>query len=178
MGGMKNLFRGFIGMAIYMTTTMLIPALSFDYVDKMEISIPPTGQILDIEIAKGGIAVVIFWLVALGLTISGLAFFTWSSPKDSRRKVVFSILLVFANCFYLWSYKFSGATAFGIQIPGLGRVTLDFVGMVLLYLGAYTLIIVAKIWKLIEVEFGKRKEKKEEKVFVPESTFGKDGGAL
>ncbi|GAG67854.1 unnamed protein product [marine sediment metagenome] len=47
----------------------------------------------------------------------------------------------------------------------------------MLYLGAYALIIVAKIWKLIEVEFGKRKEKKEEKVFIPESTFGKDGGA-
>ncbi|GAG67857.1 unnamed protein product [marine sediment metagenome] len=107
MGGMKNIFRGFIGMAIYMTTTMLIPALTFDYVDKMVIPIPP-DEILDIEIAKGNIAVVIFWLVALGLTISGLAFFSWSSPKESRRKIVFSILLVVAHCFYLWSYKFSG----------------------------------------------------------------------
>lgn len=176
MGGMKNIFRGFIGMAIYMTTTMLIPALTFDYVDKMVIPIPP-DEILDIEIAKGNIAVVIFWLVALGLTMSGLAFFSWSSPKESRRKIVFSILLVVAHCFYLWSYKFSGATAFGVEIPGLGRVTFDFAGIVLLYLGAYALIIVAKIWKLIEVEFGKRKEKKEEKVYIPESTFGKDGGA-
>ncbi len=177
MGGMKNIFRGFIGMAIYMTTTMLIPALTFDYVDKMVIPIPP-DEILDIEIAKGNIAVVIFWLVALGLTISGLAFFSWSSPKESRRKVVFSILLVFAHCLYLWSYKFSGATAFGVEIPGFGRVTFDFAGIVLLYLGAYALIIVAKIWKLIEVEFSKRKEKKEEKVYIPESTFGKDGGAI
>ena len=178
MGGMKNIFRGFIGMVIYMTTSLLIPALTFHYVDIMEIPIPPTGEILDIQIAKGSIEVVIFWLIALGLTISGLAFFSWSSPKGSRRRVVFSIILVFVNCLYLWSYKFSGATIFGIEIPGLGGVILDFAGMVLLYLGAYALVIVAKIWKLIEVEFSKRKEKKEEKVYIPESTFGKDGGAV
>ena len=178
MGGMKNIFRGFIGMAIFLTTTLLIPFLTFDYVDKMEISIPPTDQILDIQIAKGNIAIVLFWLVALGLVISGLAFFSWSSPKNSRRKIVFSMLLVFTNCFYLWSYKFSGATLFGIEIPGLGSVTLDFAEMVMLYLGAYTLIIIAKIWKLIEVEIGKRKEKKEEKVYIPDSTFGKEGGAV
>ncbi|MBA7507381.1 hypothetical protein ES706_06100 [subsurface metagenome] len=177
MGGMKNIFRGFIGMAIYIITSMLIPILTFDFVDNMEIPVPP-DQILNIDIAKGNIDVVKFWLVALGLTMSGLAFFSWSSPKESRRKVVFGILLVFAHCFYLWSYKFSGATAFGVEIPGFGRVTFDFAGIVLLYLGAYALIIVAKIWKLIEVEFGKRKEKKEAKVYIPESAFGKDGGAI
>ncbi len=177
MGGMKNIFRGFIGMAIYIITFMLIPILTFDFVDNMEIPVPP-DQILNIDIAKGNIDVVKFWLIALGLMISGLAFFTWSSPRNSRRKIVFSMLLVFTNCFYLWSYKFSGATLFGIEIPGLGSVTLDFAEMVMLYLGAYTLIIIAKIWKLIEVEIGKRKEKKEEKVYIPDSTFGKDGGAV
>jgi hypothetical protein len=177
MGGIKNIFRGFLGMAIYMTTTMLIPILTLDYVDKLVIPITPE-QTINIEMAQGQIATIIFWLTALGLVISGLAFFSWSSPSSSRRKVIFSIILVIANCFYLWSYKFSGATQISIQIIGFGSMTLDFGLMAMLYLGAYSLVIIAKFWKLIEVDFAKRKEKKEEKIYVPESTFGKEGGAV
>lgn len=176
MGGIKNIFRGFIGMAIYMTTLLLIPFLTFDFIENLEIPIPP-DEVLNFEVAQGNINIVLFWLVALGLTISGLAFFSWSSPRDSRRKVVFSMLLVFTNCFYLWSYKFSGATSFGVEIPGYGGFSLDVADMIMLYLGAYTLIIIAKIWKLIEVDLAKRKEQKKEKQYVPDSTFGKEGGA-
>jgi len=177
MGAVKNILFGLIMMGVYMTTTILIPYFTFDFVNQLSMPITET-QSLDLQMAQGDIDTIFFWLISLGLVISGLAFFSYSSPRKSRRAVVFSILQVLANGFYLWSYKFSGAAELTIDIVELGSLSLDLTETVSLYLGAYSLIIFYKLWKLIEVDYGQRKELREKKKLLPETTFGKDGGAL
>ena len=175
MGAAKNIIRGLIVMGIYITTTIVIPIFTFDFVTNLSIEVVP-GQTIDITMAQGDVDAIFYWLISLGLVISGLAFFSQSSPRKSRRAVIFSILQVLANGFYLWSYKFSGAAVLELQIVNLGVIQIDLIEMLSLYLGAYSLVIITKLWKLAEVDYYSRKDKGERKKLLPETTFGKDGG--
>lgn len=177
MGAGKNITRGLIVMTIYIFTTIVIPYITFDFVTNLSIPITDT-QTVDITMAQGDVDAIFYWLISLGLVISGLAFFSQSSPRKSRRAVIFSILQVLANGFYLWSYKFSGAAVLELTIIDLGIVQLDLIEMLSLYLGSYSLVIITKLWKLAEVDYYSRQEKGERKKLLPETTFGKDGGVM
>ncbi|MFX1488809.1 MAG: hypothetical protein ACFFBI_06665, partial [Promethearchaeota archaeon] len=91
-----------------------------------------------------------FWLIAFGLLTSGLAFFKYSSPKQSIRKAVFALLHVLVNCLYIWSYKFSGATELTFVIVNFGSFSLNAEQMLLIYMGVYFLTIVLRIYDLID----------------------------
>ncbi len=155
MGGTKNMIRGVIATSLYLTTTIIIPFLLFRWIKNFKL--PQIGQIL---MTQENYETIIFWLTAFGLLISGIAFFAFSSPKQSIRRGVFSLVLVIVNCLYLWSYKFSGATEviFNIDLPGFtGFLSLDLQQMVLTYMGIYFLMMVLKVYDVIDFIINRKK---------------------
>ena len=151
MGAPKNMLRGFIFMAIYTVLTIVIPFLTFTYIRELTVSGLP------IEITQEIYEAISFWVISFGLLISGCAFFTYSSPKQSIRKGVLALIQVLLNCLYLWSYKFSGATDIRMGITGYGHVILILQQMVLVYMGIYFLTIIIKIYDLVDFTVNREK---------------------
>ncbi len=144
MGAPKNMIRGIIFMGIYTVVTIVVPLLTFSYIRQLSV------EGYAIELTQQGYEIISFWIVAFGLLISGCAFFTFSSPKQSIRKGVFALIQVLINCLYMWSYKFSGATDIRIDISGYGFVILIVQDLVLVYMGVYFLTITIKIYDLVD----------------------------
>ncbi|KKN32213.1 hypothetical protein LCGC14_0816060 [marine sediment metagenome] len=159
MSGTTNIIRGIIFTIIYIITTILVPFFIFRWVMNFQVAIPPDGEIA-IEMTQESYDRIIFWIIAFGLLISGCAFFSYSSPKQSIRRGVFALIQVIVNCLYLWSYKFSGATEvrFNIDIPAFsGFVMLNLEQMILIYLGIYFLTIVIKSYDIIDFIINRKK---------------------
>ena len=159
MSGTTNIIRGIIFTIIYIITTILVPFFIFRWVMNFQVAIPPDGEIA-IEMTQESYDRIIFWIIAFGLLISGCAFFSYSSPKQSIRRGVFALIQVIVNCLYLWSYKFSGATEvrFNIDIPAFsGFVMLNLQQMILIYLGIYFLTIVIKSYDIIDFIINRKK---------------------
>ena len=155
MSGTTNMVRGAIVTAIYLVTTVIIPFFVFRWVKNYEFAI--IGKIL---MTQESYDTIIFWIMAFGLLISGLAFFSFSSPKQSVRRGIFALLQIIVNCLYLWSYKFSGATEiiFNIDTPQFtGFLSLNLQQMVLTYMGIYFLMIVVKLYDIIDFIINKKK---------------------
>jgi len=155
MGATKNMIRGTIYTSVYAVTTIIIPFLLFNWVRNLQI--PLVGEI---TLTQENYENIIFWILAFGLIISGCAFFSYSSPKQSIRRAVFALIQVIVNCLYLWSYKFSGATEilFNFTISGYtGFLSLSLQTMVLVYMGVYFLTIVLKIYDLIDFSINRKK---------------------
>jgi len=155
MGATKNMVRGTIYTSIYVVTTIIFPLLLFNWVRNLQI--PLVGEI---TLTQENYENIIFWIVAFGLIISGCAFFSYSSPKQSIRRAVFALIQVIVNCLYLWSYKFSGATEilFNFNISGYsGLLSLNLQTMVLVYMGVYFLTIVLKIYDIIDFSINRKK---------------------
>jgi len=155
MGATKNMIRGTIYTSVYAVTTIIIPFLLFNWVRNLQI--PLVGEI---TLTQENYENIIFWILAFGLIISGCAFFSYSSPKQSIRRAVFALIQVIVNCLYLWSYKFSGATEilFNFTISGYtGFLSLNLQTMVLVYMGVYFLTIILKIYDLIDFSINRKK---------------------
>jgi len=155
MGATKNMIRGTIYTSVYVVTTIIIPFLLFNWVRNLQI--PLVGEI---TLTQENYENIIFWILAFGLIISGCAFFSYSSPKQSIRRAVFALIQVIVNCLYLWSYKFSGATEilFNFTISGYtGFLSLNLQTMVLVYMGVYFLTIILKIYDLIDFSINRKK---------------------
>jgi hypothetical protein len=151
MGAVKNMVKGFIYGGIYSVITIVIPLLTFSWLRQMVIQgFPLTFEQQDYQN-------VVFWLTAFGLVISGIAFFTYSSPKKSIRRAVFALIQVLVNCLYLWSYKFSGATEIEFVIVNFGYFSLNIQQMVLIYMGIYFLTIVLKVYDIIDFTINREK---------------------
>lgn len=151
MGAVRNMVRGSIYSAIYAVTTIVIPVVTFSWIWSMVVQ----GFPLDFE--QQDYQNVIFWVLALGLVITGCAFFSHSSPKQSIRRGVFALIQVIVNCLYLWSYKFSGATDIQFTIVSYGSFSLDIQQMVLIYMGIYFLTIVIKVYDIIDFAVNREK---------------------
>ncbi len=157
MGAPKNMIKGFIFMGIYITITIVIPYLTFTYIKGLEIEGIP------IILSQEDYDTIIYWVTAFGLVISGCAFFTFSSPKQSIRKGSFALIQVILNCLYLWSYKFSGATDIQIDISGggiNGYVILGIQQFILVFMGIYFLTITIKIYDLVDFTVNREKIRK------------------
>ena len=146
MGAIKNMVRGIIFTAIYITTTIIIPYMTFTFFKNLPIS----GLGIDFGLTQQKYESIVYWLLALGLVISGCAFFSYSSPSQSIRRGVFALIQVLLNCFYIWSYKFSGATEIAFVVEGFGGLYIDFGQLILLSMGIYFLTISIKIYDLID----------------------------
>ena len=141
----KNIIRGVGFTLIYIITTMVIPYLTFSWVKELSIF-----GIIDIEMTQSQYDKIIFWVLAFGLVISGSAFFSYSSPPQSIRGGVFALIQVILNCFYIWSYKFSGATEIQFDIVNFGFFYLNLQQMIVTYLGIYFLTILLKAYDIVD----------------------------
>ncbi|MFO7795341.1 MAG: hypothetical protein ACQERB_10685 [Promethearchaeati archaeon] len=152
MGAAKNMVKGFLFMIGYVGFTIIVPFITFSWIRTLEIS----G--IELGLTQQGYENIIFWVVAFGLLISGCSFFTYSAPKQSIRKGVFALIQIILNCMYLWSYKFSGATAVEFEIILYdGFVTINLEQMVLIYMGIYFLTIAIKIYDLVDFTINRDK---------------------
>ena len=148
MGWFPNILKGIIYMGVYLTTTMIIPSLTFTWIREIQV----LGVSIVLEQAE--YERIIFWISAFGLLISACAFFNYSSPKQSIRKGTFALIQILLNCLYIWSYKFSGATEVKFEIvfevTNVGFIAIDVQNMVMLYMGIYFLTIVLKGYDLVD----------------------------
>ena len=151
MGSVKNMVRGTIFTAIYVVTTIIIPLATFTLLFEFLV------QDLPLEFVQQDLNNIVFWIVAFGLLISGCAFFTFSSPKQSIRRAIFAVIQVLVNCLYLWSYKFSGAAVLSFIIVDFGVMTLNVQQMILMYMGLYFLTIVLKVYDIIDFTINRKK---------------------
>jgi len=149
MGAVKNMIRGVIFTGLYVVFTIVIPLMTFSLIKNIEA--------LPFELEQQDYENITFWITAFGLVISGLAFFTYSSPKQSIRRGIFALLQVVVNCLYIWSYKFSGATEITFIITDLGFFSLNLSQMVLMYMGIYFLTIVLKFYDIIDFTVNREK---------------------
>ena len=152
-GGIKNMVRGIIFTAIYFTTTIIIPYLTFSWIMSLKIEGVP------IEISNTQYKRIIYWVTAFGLVISGTAFFAYSAPSQSIRRGVFSLIQIILNCFYLWSYKFSGALEVELELVDLGVVSINLTQMILVYMGIYFLTVAIKAYDLVDFIVNREKIK-------------------
>ncbi|MGV9199832.1 MAG: hypothetical protein ACOC44_05955 [Promethearchaeia archaeon] len=151
MGATKNMVRGTFFAAIYVVTTLIIPLLTFSYVNTLNV------QGINFQLEQKTYNDIIFWISAFGLLISGTAFFTFSSPSQSIRRGVMSLIQLLLNCLYIWSYKFSGATELAFELTEFGFMTLNLSQMVMLFLGIYFLSILLKIYDVIDFTVNREK---------------------
>ncbi|KKK41365.1 hypothetical protein LCGC14_0865070 [marine sediment metagenome] len=149
MGATKNIVRGVIFSTIYVLSTIVIPLFTFTVIFSIK-GLPFQWEQQDFQN-------ITFWITAFGLLISGLAFFTFSSPKHSIRRGVFALIQVIVNCLYLWSYKFSGAAEINFIIADFGFFTLNVQQMILTYMGIYFLTIVLKVYDIIDFTINREK---------------------
>lgn len=147
----KNMVRGFFFAAIYLTITLIIPYMTFSWIRTLEV------EGVEIDIYQKRYKTIIYWLVAFGLIISGTAFFAYSSPAQSIRRGIFSLIQILLNCFYLWSYKFSGALEVEFELVDLGYMTLNLTQMILLYMGIYFLTVILKTYDLADFIVNRKK---------------------
>ena len=153
MGSVKNMVKGFIFTAVYVVFTIVIPLITFSLIFDLVVQ----GFPLDFQ--QQDYQNITFWVVALGLLISGCAFFKYSSPKQSIRKGIFAFIQLLLNCLYLWSYKFSGATNISF-VFSFGDFTLNIQQMLLVYMGIYFLTIVIKAYDIIDFTINRKKIRK------------------
>ncbi|MHA1467776.1 MAG: hypothetical protein ACTSP6_06825 [Promethearchaeota archaeon] len=147
----KNMVRGVFFAAIYLVTTLIIPYLTFSWIRSLEV------EGVEIDIYQKRYKAIIYWLVAFGLVISGTAFFAYSSPANSIRRGVFSLIQILLNCFYLWSYKFSGALEVEFELIDLGYMTMNLSQLILLYMGIYFLSVILKAYDLADFVINRKK---------------------
>jgi hypothetical protein len=149
MGAVKNMIKGFLFTGIYVVFTIVIPLVFFTLIFSIE-GLPLEWEQQDQDN-------IIFWLLAFGLLVSGLAFFKYSSPKQSIRKAVFALIQVIVNCLYIWSYRFSGAAEITFIIFDFGFFSIDFSQMLLIYMGIYFLTIILKLYDVIDFTINREK---------------------
>lgn len=150
MGASKNMIRGTILSAVYIVTTLVVPFLTFTWIRNLG---TVQGTDIAITMSDARYNTIIFWIMAFGLLISGVAFFTYSSPSQSIRRGIFALIQIIINCLYLWSYKFSGATEIILNLSAGGQegsIGLNLAAMVTIYLGIYFLTIILKSYDLID----------------------------
>jgi len=154
MGPTINIVKGTIFTIIYVCFTIIIPVVTFSLLRGYVV------EGLPLDFTQEDLNNIIFWVTALGLVISGCAFFTHSSPKQSIRRGSFALIQVLVNCLYLWSYKFSGATEIIFNLDmgdNSGFLSLNLQQMVLVYLGIYFLTIVLKVYDVIDFTINREK---------------------
>ncbi len=144
---MKNLLRGFSAALGNIVTKILIPMYLFRSVLQ-----DTTLMMADLGYTETRVNTIIFWIVAMGSITSSLSFSKAASPKNSPRKAIFEIILVFTNAFYLYVYKFSGALDIAVSLDlGIAMTTfyLSFENMLYISMGVIGLNLIVGLYDLI-----------------------------
>lgn len=141
--GVNNVLRGTLFASLYFIATVLIPYLTFTWLMALEI------EGAEIEITASQYNKIIYWIIALGSIITATAFCTHSSPLQSIRKGILSLIQIILNCLYIWSYKYSGALDLNIELIDFGIIALNLTQLIIVYLGVYFFTIIIKSYNLI-----------------------------
>ena len=129
----KNLLKGFGAALGHVITKILIPMYIF-----RSILQDTAATFIDLGYTEAKVDIIIFWIVAMGSITASLSFTKASSPKYSNRKAIFEIILIIANAFYLYVYRFSGALDIAVTLDlgiAVGTLTLNFENMVFISMG-------------------------------------------
>ena len=144
---MKNLLRGFGAALSNVITKILIPMYIF-----RSILQDTTLMMVDLGYTEAKVNTIIFWIVAMGSITASLSFTKAASPKYSHRKAIFEIILIIANAFYLYLYKFSGALDIVVTMDlGIATSTfyLSFQNMIYISMGVIGLNLIIGLYDLI-----------------------------
>ncbi len=144
MGAIKNVIFGILKGIRYGCMNILLPFLTFTFIRQINVA----G--LDIYLSNTKFQEIMFWVTALSLLVISAGFATSCSPKHSKRRAIFGIMLTISNCLYLYSYKYTGATLFELEIVDLGRVSVDLTLMLNLSLGVVFLNIIMNIYEFFD----------------------------
>jgi len=139
----SNLLMGIFFASLYFIATVLVPYLTFTWLMALEI------EGAEIEITASQYNKIIYWIIALGSIITATAFCTHSSPPQSIRKGVLSLIQIFLNCLYIWSYKYSGALDLNIELIDFGIIALNLTQLIIAYLAVYFFTVFIKFYNLI-----------------------------
>ena len=143
----KNLLKGFGAALVNVITKILIPCYIF-----RSILQDTTALIVDLGYTEAKVDIIIFWIVAMGSITASLSFTKAASPKYSTRKAAFAIILIIANAFYLYVYRFSGAIDIAVTLDlGIATSTfyLSFENMIYISMGVIGLNLIIGIYDLI-----------------------------
>jgi hypothetical protein len=151
MGSVKNMVKGFVFTGVYVVLTIVVPLVTFSLVYDFVV------QGFPLEFTQTNFQDTTFWVVALGLVISGCAFFKYSSPKQSIRKGIFALIQLLVNCLYILSYRYSFASNISFVMPGGWGFTLNLQQMFLVYIGIYFLTIFIKVYDIIDFTINREK---------------------
>ncbi len=164
MNSTKNMLNGIIYMIVYLVVTVIVPYLTFSWVRDLTVA----G--FEITLTQVQYNNIVFWVVAFGLVISGCAFVAYSSPPQTIRRAIFALAQVILNCFYVWSYRFSGALEIEFLVIGQGSVYINLQQMIMVYLGLYFLTIILRVYDIVDFSINRHKiqELKEEKMRAKE----------
>ncbi len=154
MGAGKNIFKGIIKGLITLVLSIIVPLVLFRQIKDF-----PDIMGLDISLENTEFDRILFWITAIGMISVSFSFAKGSSPKRSKRKALFGIGGVFANCFYIYQYKFSGASTFTMQISDLGTISVELGVILNLWMGLIFLKIIIEIYDLFDAISYKKKKK-------------------
>lgn len=173
MGAGKNIFKGIIKGLITLVLSIIVPLLLFKQIKDF-----PDVMGLDISLENTEYNRILFWITAVGMISVSFSFAKGSSPKRSKQKAIFGIGGVLANCFYIYQYKFSGASTFTMQISDLGTISVDLGVILNLWMGLIFLKIIIEIYDLFDAISYKKKKKAEnlEQTIPTNLTLQNEGG--
>ncbi len=141
-----NLFWGSLHFGYVLLFSVLLPYWTVNALNNIVI-----GD-YTITFGQEGFFDATIWLLRAGLIMAAFAFFKGTSPKYSRRRALGALLETAADIFYIFMYKFSGASNIHLHGPDI-FVRLDMDQLLALYMGMILLYIVYNIWDLIDTQF-------------------------
>jgi hypothetical protein len=103
----------------------------------------------DITYFRSQIDDILFYIIAMGIIMVGIAFAKGSSPKYSKRRAIFSLINLFGAAAYSYIIKFTGLSRIPIVITGLGEITVSLDAFVFFVFGIVVLNSLLAIFDLI-----------------------------
>jgi hypothetical protein len=119
MGAAKNIFSGIVSAVITLAMYVLIPWISLSVVKSISLA----G--ITIDYARFNVDSILFYIIAMGIIQTGIAFAKGSSPKYSKRRAVFTLFNFIGAASYSYIIKFSGLSRIPIMLSDLGFVTVN-----------------------------------------------------
>jgi hypothetical protein len=145
MGLTKRLLYALLRMSISLVMSIIIPLWLFGSVKNI-----PDILGMEITLEQQVYDSIVFWIIAIGMITVSLTFAKHSSPKRSPQRAIFGIFNIFANMFYIYSYKFSGASQLTYTIQNYGSIAFDVGVMLNLWMGLIFLKIILEVYDLVD----------------------------
>jgi hypothetical protein len=140
------ILKGILAAVIYFLTSIMLPLFIFQSL----VGLSYGG--MDFGLTQAQYEQISFWITALGLVGLATTFVSASSPKNSTRKAIMAIILIFVNVIYIYIYRYSGATNIVLNLDSMGFpaiITLDLANMVYMAMGLVALNLIVAIYDLI-----------------------------